>query len=378
MVATNFEIRFTQSRINYFETVLKRGADDSLKTLIKAVIAKESNNNLSAESIARVMKESYTELGKNGGINSKAVVKVAEILTGKSKFEVYQYKDFKKDAAKVLKNYGFINAILKNIPSAGKDVLKDDATNKIFTAYASDTLKDDALKAANAYFKIVATTCGTGPFETIDLPEKDANSHHVQNCLAQANEIAYALLADANCGSDKLDCYRVKESCYYAIADRLYDLYNRGNVEQMMVDIKGEYPYEQAVPDLPEIKKEILEYEENECLRAKKKQIEEGLEKLLKANDLLNETDLDAMKYNNEILEKIVDKIEEKSRIELINNNQKKEIEDWLVYAKKQMEEKDREIELLKTELEKTKLTNDSEKLTEIESTVQQYHHEDL
>ena len=41
MVATNFEIRFTQSRINYFETVLKRGADDSLKTLIKAVIAKE-------------------------------------------------------------------------------------------------------------------------------------------------------------------------------------------------------------------------------------------------------------------------------------------------------------------------------------------------
>jgi hypothetical protein len=48
MAATNFEIRFAQSRIDYFEAVLKRGADDSLKTLIKAVIAKESNNNLSA------------------------------------------------------------------------------------------------------------------------------------------------------------------------------------------------------------------------------------------------------------------------------------------------------------------------------------------
>ena len=292
MAATNFEIRFAQSRIDYFEAVLKRGADDSLKTLIKAVIAKESNNNLSAESIVRVIKESYAELGKSGGVNSKAVVKAAEILTGKSKFEIYQQKDFKKDAAKVLKNYGFINAILKNIPNLGKDVLKSDATNKIFTGYASDTLKDDVLKAANAYFKIVATACGTGPFETTDLPEKDANSHHVKNCLAQANKVAYALLADSNCGRDQLDCYRVKENCYYAIADRLYDLYNRGNAEQMMVDLKGEYPYEQAVPNLPEIKKEILEYEENECLRDKKKQIEEGLEKLLKANDLLNDSRL--------------------------------------------------------------------------------------
>jgi hypothetical protein len=348
MAATNFEIRFAQSRIDYFEGVLKRGADDSLKTLIKAVIAKESNSNLSAESIVRVIKESYAELGKSGGVNSKAVVKAAEILTGKSKFEIYQQKDFKKDAAKVLKNYGFINAILKNIPSAGKDVLKNDG--KVFTGPA-DTITDDNIKVLNNYAKIVTTVCGIGPFITADLPEKDANSHHVANCLVQANKIAYALLADSNCGKDKLDCYRVKENCYYTIADRLYDLYNRGNVEQMMVDIKGEYPYEQAVPDLPEIKKEILEYEENECLRAKKKQIEEGLEKLLKANDLLNETDPDTMKYNNEVLEKIVDKIEEKARIELINNNQKKEIEDWLVYAKKQMEEKDREINALKEKL---------------------------
>ena len=53
MAATNFEIRFAQSRIDYFEAVFKRGADDKLKGLIKAVITKESNNNLSAESIVK-------------------------------------------------------------------------------------------------------------------------------------------------------------------------------------------------------------------------------------------------------------------------------------------------------------------------------------
>ena len=88
--------------------------------------------------LLRVIKESYTELGKNGDINSKAVVKAVEILTGKSKFEVYQQKDFKNDAAKVLKNYALINTILKNLPNAGKDVLKNDG--KVFTGYASDAL----------------------------------------------------------------------------------------------------------------------------------------------------------------------------------------------------------------------------------------------
>ena len=51
MAATNFEIRFAQSRIDYFKGVLKRGADDSLKTLIKAVITKDHNNNLSADTL---------------------------------------------------------------------------------------------------------------------------------------------------------------------------------------------------------------------------------------------------------------------------------------------------------------------------------------
>ncbi|WHA05169.1 hypothetical protein N3Z17_01250 [Candidatus Bandiella numerosa] len=51
MAATNFEIRFAQSRIDYFEAVLKKGVDDSLKTLIKAVITKDHNNNLSADTL---------------------------------------------------------------------------------------------------------------------------------------------------------------------------------------------------------------------------------------------------------------------------------------------------------------------------------------
>jgi len=181
-----------------------------------------------------------------------------------------------------------------------------------------------------------------------------------------------------NCGSDKMDCYRVKESCYYAIADRLYDLYNRGNVDEMRIDLMGEYPYDQTVPDFPKIKKEITEYEVNECLRAKKKKAEEAVEKLVKANDVMEGVDPEAIRYNAEVLDKIVDKIKEKNKVKVLDDDKKKEMDDWLVYAKRQMEEKDREIELLKTELEKTKLTNDAEKLTEIESPVQQYHHEDL
>jgi len=247
MAATNFEIRFAQSRIDYFEAVLKRGADDSLKTLIKAVIAKECNNNLSAESIVRVIKESYAELGKSGGVNSKAVVKAAEILTGKSKFEIYQQKDFKKDAAKVLKNYGFINAILKNIPNLGKDVLKSDTTEKIFTDPA-DTITDDNIKVLNDYAKIVTTVCGIGPFITTDLPEKDANSHHVKNCLDQANKVAYALLADSNCGKDKLDSGNVKADCLKAVANMAPDLYNGGDFDVMNTDLSGMYPYNDVVP----------------------------------------------------------------------------------------------------------------------------------
>jgi hypothetical protein len=361
--------QMSQEILDYFETVLKRGADDSLKTLIKAVITKESNNNLSAESIARVIKESYTELGKNEDINSKAVVKAAEILTGKNQFELYQQKDFKKDVAKALKNYALINTILKNLPNKATGVLKNDGSK--FDDFEPD-LDNKTFNEGQFYFDVTTGPCGARPFadESWGTPRNNVI------CLEQFHKIAYTLLQDVNCGRDQLDCYEIKKSCYYAIADRLYDLYNRGNVEQMMIDLKAAYPV--VLDGIKEIEIKIPEQELIECLRAKKKQIEEGLEKLLKANDLLNETDLDAMKYNNEILEKIVDTIEEKAKIELINNNQKKEIEDWLVYAKKQMEEKDKEIGLLKTELEKIKLTCNTEKSTEIESTVQQYHHEDL
>ena len=149
-------------------------------------------------------------------------------------------------ATDFMKNYGFINAVLKNLPNQGKDVLASNTGAKTFTAYASDTLKDDALKAANAYFKIVATACGTGPFETTDLPEKDANSHHVKNCLDQANKVAYALLTDSNCGKDKLDSGNVKADCLKAIADKAFDLYNAGDFDGMNIDLSGVYPYDKV------------------------------------------------------------------------------------------------------------------------------------
>ena len=39
MVATEFEIKFAQSRIDYFDNVLKKGANDKVKTLLKAIIS---------------------------------------------------------------------------------------------------------------------------------------------------------------------------------------------------------------------------------------------------------------------------------------------------------------------------------------------------
>jgi len=167
MAASDFEIRFAQSRIDYFEIVLKRGVHDPLKTLIKAVIAKESSNNLSAKSIASIIQESYTELGENGGTKSKAVVQAAGKLTGRSKFDSYQEEDFKKDVAKALKDYAFINDILENVPNAGKDVFNNDGST--FTGPANP-ITDNGITLLNDYAKIVTTACGIGPFVIADLP----------------------------------------------------------------------------------------------------------------------------------------------------------------------------------------------------------------
>jgi len=152
-----------------------------------------------------------------------------------------------------LKNYGFINAILKNIPNTGKDVLTSDTANKIFTIEAIITTQDK-LDMFNAYAKIVGTACGADPFvKSDDLPEKDSHSTHVADCLEQANKIAYALLADANCGKDTLVDGNVKAGCLKAIAGMASDLYNGGDFDDMNIDLSGKYPYEDAIPELTKI-----------------------------------------------------------------------------------------------------------------------------
>ena len=378
MVATFAQRNFAASTINYFNIDLEKGNKDPLKALVKAVIAKESSNNLSAKSITKIIQESYNELAENGDTKSKAVVKAAGKLTGKSKFDSYQEEDFKKDVAKALKDYAFINDILENIPNKATGVLKNIVAT--FNDYESSTLTGDKLEAADAYAQIIVIACGSGPFVTGDeIPEPvpaihscmgdegwECSDTYVRNCLDQGNKIAYTVLQDVGCGSDKLDCFKVKESCYYAIADRLYDLYNRGNVDEMRIDLMGEYPYAQVFEDsadLPKIKNIILDNEVNECLRAKKKQIEQGLEKLLKANDVMEGIDPEAIKYNAEVLDKIVDKIKEKKKVEVLDDNKKKEMDDWLVYAKEQMEEKDREIMALKEKLKECESLSDTDTL---------------
>ncbi|MBY0580277.1 MAG: hypothetical protein K2P53_01145, partial [Rickettsiales bacterium] len=190
-------------------------------------------------------------------VGDDAVLTAAKALLGDDTVTKIKADDGKDDAKLTalytdkapdfMKNYGFINAILKNIPNLGKDVLKSDTTKKIFTDPA-DTITDDNIKVLNDYAKIVTTVCGIGPFITTDLPEKDANSHHVKNCLDQANKVAYALLADSNCGKDKLDSGNVKADCLKAIANMAPDLYNGGDFDVMNTDLSGMYPYNDVVP----------------------------------------------------------------------------------------------------------------------------------
>ena len=181
MVATDFEKRFARARENYFDEVLKRGTNDPIKRLIKVIKEKESSNNLSTKSITRIIQESYNELGKNGDAKSKAVVQAAGKLTGRSKFDSYQEEDFKKDIAKALKDYDFINVILENVPNSGKDVLK--VTGSTFSGPDAITTEDN-LKLLNAYAKVITTVCGADPFQIkSELPEKDPHSYLVENCL---------------------------------------------------------------------------------------------------------------------------------------------------------------------------------------------------
>ena len=373
MVATKEQIAFAQSRIDYFENVLKSGVNDKLKVLIRAVIEKESGNSLSAESIARVIRESYNK--ENRDSKSKNVIKAAEKLTGRSKFDSYQEEDFKKDVAKVLKGYDFINNILENIPNKATDVLIN--VGNTFIAYADilgDKGKEDQLKSAKIYYRLIGTVCGFAPFDG----EMDGLNENTVKCYNHANKVAYALLQNINCGSDKLDCFKVKESCYYGIADKLYDLYNRGNTDDMRIDLMSDYPLHVFIDstNLPEIKNIISDNEVSECLRAKKKQAEEAIEKLVKATDVMEGVDAETIKYNNEALDKIVDKIEEKRKIEVLDDKTKKEMDDWLIYAKGQMEEKDKEIELLKAQLEKISSNDELINKADIEIKTHQDHEE--
>jgi len=143
---------------------------------------------------------------------------------------------------------------LKNIPNQGKEVLKKTETSdSSFNGY-EDSLKDGDLKAAYAYYKIVATACGTGPFVVDDdLPEKDKNSHTVKNCLDQANKAAFAVVFYKDCGKDALDDEAVKDDCYVELANKMKDLYNIDNFDAMSIDVSGEYPYDKVFSELDAI-----------------------------------------------------------------------------------------------------------------------------
>ena len=304
MVATEFEIKFAQSRIDYFDNVLKKGANDKVKTLLKAIQAVKGTD-FSALGIAKAIKaakevteeqitaardaagkatdaanamkvsdavtQADIDAAKNAAKkatadaaamkvgDADAVTVAAKALLGDK--TVTDIKAAADDAAaktlyvdkapEFLKDYGFINAIAKNIPNAGKDVLTAGAGT--FSAYKSDTLKDDALKAGNAYFKIIATVCGTGPFETADLPEKDAHSEHVKNCLSEANKVAFTILSIDSCGKDKFQDSKVADACYKGLADKGVDLYITADFDKMHTDLSGEYPYDKVFSELDAI-----------------------------------------------------------------------------------------------------------------------------
>ncbi len=144
----------------------------------------------------------------------------------------------------LLKGYGFINAILKNLPNKATDVLK--VTDGAFNGYA-DTLTGDNLIAATKYALISSTVAGTGPFvKDEEVPEpKDYTNHaeHVKHTLLQLNTISYALLQGENCGSvNKADL----SECYKVHATDLKGIYDVVNIDKMNIDVSANYPYGQV------------------------------------------------------------------------------------------------------------------------------------
>ncbi|MFK7760945.1 MAG: hypothetical protein AB8B46_02325 [Candidatus Midichloriaceae bacterium] len=386
MVATEFEIKFAQSRIDYFDNVLKKGANDKVKTLLKAIKAAKGAD-FSASGIAKAIKaaKEVEQKGKDAAVKAAdadlktattadtaakaaatkaatdlttattadtaakaaatkaatdlaanptdatliaadtdakaaatkaatdlttattadtdakaAATKAATDLTtaktagtaAKAAADLKTATDAKtaadgmkvgeddltvaakallgdkvvtdikattKDAAgdtaaeklyvdkapEFLKSYGFINAIAKNIPNAGKDVLKGTGT---FDGPAT-TITDDNIKILNDYAKIVTTVCGIGPFVTTDFPEKDVHSNHVENCLKEANKVAFTILSIAKCGKDQLDKDKnISADCYEGLANEAANLYITTDFDKMHTDLSGEYPYNDVVP----------------------------------------------------------------------------------------------------------------------------------
>ena len=158
----------------------------------------------------------------------------------------------------LLKNYGLINAILKNLPNKADAVLKSSGTSfNDYAANLNDSGNEAKLKAANAYFKIAVTVTGSEPFATGDaIPEpKSYTNHatHVGQSLDQLNAMSYALLQGTNCGSaNKADL----SVCYGVHATDLIAIYNPKAIDDMNIDVSAKYPFEDAFKgntDLPVI-----------------------------------------------------------------------------------------------------------------------------
>lgn len=310
MVATEFEIKFAQSRIDYFDNVLKKGANDKVKTLLKAIKAakgadfsasgiakaikaakeveqkdkdaavKAADANLKTATTADTAAKAATDLKAATAAKTKADADLKTATAAKTAADgmkvgeddvtvaakallgdkiVTDIKATTKDAAgdtaaeklyvdkapEFLKSYGFINAIAKNIPNAGKDVLKGTGT---FDGPVT-TITDDNIKILNDYAKIVTTVCGIGPFVTTDFPEKDVHSNHVENCLKEANKVAFTILSIAKCGKDQLDKDKnISADCYEGLANEDAHLYITTDFDKMHTDLSGEYPYNDVVP----------------------------------------------------------------------------------------------------------------------------------
>ena len=158
----------------------------------------------------------------------------------------------------LLKNYGLINAILKNLPNKADAFLKSSGTSfNDYAANLNDSGNEAKLKAANAYFKIAVTVTGSEPFATGDaIPEpKSYTNHatHVGQSLDQLNAMSYALLQGTNCGSaNKADL----SVCYGVHATDLIAIYNPKAIDDMNIDVSAKYPFEDAFKgntDLPVI-----------------------------------------------------------------------------------------------------------------------------